>query len=95
METNTIELLKKYDKNIKSLNISNKNIKDVLDLTNFNNLEELDCSNNEITSIICMSDLLYRRLMNTNDKLFFRHPKITYINCCKNKIKHFEIFLKI
>ena len=47
-----MELLKSLDKNTKILNISKCGIKGVLDLEDFKNLEELDCSKNEITEII-------------------------------------------
>ena len=44
--------VKKTIKNIKKLNLSNLNIKGVLDMDQMYNVEELDCSNNEIISII-------------------------------------------
>ena len=47
-----MELLKSLDKNTKIINISNCGLKGVLDLEDFKNLEELYCSNNEITEII-------------------------------------------
>jgi len=63
----TYYLLKKYNYNIKRLNISNKNIIGILDLSNFKNLEELDCSNNKISEIINISNSLkYLNCSNNN-----------------------------
>ena len=47
-----MKLLKSLDKNTKILNISKCGIKGVLDLEDFEHLEELYCSNNKITEII-------------------------------------------
>ena len=47
-----MDILNNLDKNTKILNISNCGLKGVLDLEDFKNLEELDCSKNEITEII-------------------------------------------
>ena len=52
------DFIKKYDTNTKKINLSNKNIEGVLDLIEFKNLEDLDCSNNEITEIINIPDSL-------------------------------------
>ena len=52
MNENTIKLLNNYNKNTEILNISNKNIKGILDLANFKELTELYCYSNEITEII-------------------------------------------
>ncbi len=51
MEEFTIQLLNSFDKSIKLLNISNKNIIGKLDLSGFNKLEILNCSHNKITKI--------------------------------------------
>lgn len=40
----TISLLDKYEQDIKKLDLSNKNIKGILNLEKFYCLEELDCS---------------------------------------------------
>jgi hypothetical protein len=51
MEYHTEQILSKYPKDIKKLDISNKGIKGVLDLNGYHIITELDCSNNEITKI--------------------------------------------
>ncbi len=51
MDQYTINLLNKYDTNITKLDISNKNICGVLDLKQFPYLQELNCCDNEITSL--------------------------------------------
>lgn len=45
-------IISEYNNDITELVISNKNIKGLLDLSKFNNLKKLDCSNNLITEII-------------------------------------------
>ena len=47
----TIEMLNKYDKTTKILDISNKEIIGILCVNDFKNLEELNCSFNKITEI--------------------------------------------
>lgn len=76
------------DKDIK-LNISNKNIEGVLDLKNFSNLEELDCSNNKITEIINIPKTLkYLNCENNKiTKLNALPDNLTGINCKKNPLK--------
>ena len=39
------------DKSIKQLDLSNKNLEGELDLSDFPNLEELYCSNNQLTNL--------------------------------------------
>jgi len=51
MNNSIKELLSKFNYQTKIINVSNKNIKGILDLDEFENLEELDCSNNKITEI--------------------------------------------
>ena len=76
-----MELLKTLDKKTKILNISNCGLKGVLDLKDFKYLEELDCSNNEITEITDIPETLKYR------------PKIksmvdgAHISVIKNKFK--------
>lgn len=73
----TNELLKIYDKDIRILNISNKNIEGILDLNEFKSLEELDCSNNKITEIINFPTIDYCNVKNISFK---------YLNCSNNLI---------
>ena len=58
MKISTKKLLNKFDYNTIFLNISNKNIKGVLNLSGFDKLIELNCSNNEITEIINIPERL-------------------------------------
>jgi len=76
---------------IKTLNISNSKIEGVLDLEYFNNLIELDCSNNSITEIINIpSKLKSLNCSNnqiTNLDVLDNCKKMEKLNCTKNKIK--------
>ena len=74
----TNELLKIYDKDIRILNISNKNIEGILDLNEFKSLEELDCSNNKITEIINFPTI------NCNN--ICKNKYLKYLNCSNNLI---------
>lgn len=47
----TKSILEQYDDNIKELDISNKNITGIIDLSRFKNLIKLNCSGNKITTI--------------------------------------------
>jgi len=83
--------------NLTKIDISNQNIKGILDLNKFVNLEELDCSNNEIVEIInippklkylnCSNNQL-TSLFYTNsykDKGYLKY--LTGLDCSNNKIK--------
>ena len=52
MLTTTQKILNNYDFNARKIDISNKNIKGILDLSKFKKIKILDCSNNKITQII-------------------------------------------
>ena len=47
---------------IKVLNISEKELKDTLNLSGFGNLEEIKCSDNKIFTIINVDSLNYKKL---------------------------------
>jgi Leucine-rich repeat (LRR) protein len=51
MTTEIETYLNSLSEDILKLNISSKGIKSLPDLTRFKNLEELDCSNNQLTSL--------------------------------------------
>lgn len=51
MNEQTITLLDKYKYNIRYLNISNKNIEGILDLSKFTKLNKLICNNNKIVEL--------------------------------------------
>lgn len=57
MNSLTIKLLSKFPKNTKSINISNKNVSGLLDLSNYPHLTNLNCSNNLITKIKLYSNM--------------------------------------
>ncbi len=52
MNPDTEYLLSTFNTNLTKLNLSKSNIKGILDLTRFTQLEELECEHNEITQII-------------------------------------------
>lgn len=52
MDWDTKNIVVTYGKNTSKINISNKNIVGILDLSSYKKLKELDCSNNSITQII-------------------------------------------
>ena len=52
MNNDLINLLNKYNSDTKIIDISNKNIEGILDLSNFIMLRELYCQHNKITQII-------------------------------------------
>lgn len=56
MNLETINLFVLYDKNIEQLNISNKKIEGILCLEKFINLKYLNCSNNQITKLLYLSE---------------------------------------
>ena len=68
MNNITINILSNYDKNTKIIDISNKKIKGILCLDDFENLEYLDCSFNEITEINKLSSSL-KNLNCSNNKI--------------------------
>lgn len=80
--------LSKLDQDIKILNIMDKNIEGLLDLTHFNFLTELYCSNNRITGLIIPNSV--RILDCSNNQITFIHfinYRMKYLNCKNNKIK--------
>jgi len=82
-------LLKKYKYDTKILNITNKNIEGILDLSKFKYLEELDCSNNEINEIINIpTNFNYLNCSNNKITSLLNLPdEMTGLNCKKNKLK--------
>jgi hypothetical protein len=89
MDDYTNNLLKKYKNDIKILNISNKNLKGILDLNKFKYLKELYCCNNKITEIINIPNTLkYLNCSNNKITLLLNLPdEMTGLNCKKNPIK--------
>lgn len=89
MKNSTIKLLKNYNDNTKVLNLSNKNIKGILNLGRFDNLEEIDCSNNKITEIINIPKTLKYLNCEKNEitKLNNLPDNLTGINCKKNQLE--------
>ena len=86
MNKQITQILNKYDKNTKILDISNKKIIGVLCLYKFPNLEELNCSFNKIIEII---NLLYslKYLNCSNNKivnLYKLYNDMIGINCKNN-----------
>ena len=86
MNKQTIKLLNKYDKNTEILDISNKKIEGILCLDDFKKLEELNCSNNEITEINNLSfSLKYLNCSNNKIVKLNNLPNnMIGLNCKKN-----------
>ena len=77
-------------KSTKILNLSNKNIEGLLDLKNFDILEELDCSDNKITEIINIPySLKYLNCSNNKIISLIDLPKyeLTGLICKKNPLE--------
>jgi hypothetical protein len=81
-----------------SLNISNLNIKGILDLEDFDKIKELDCSNNKITEIINIPwSLAKLNCSNNNIKSLLNLPdSLKTLNCKKNNLEklHYPINIK-
>ncbi len=85
-----IDMSKKTRKII-SLDISNKNIKGILNLSDYPHLKYLDCSHNKITRIICVPDSLIKINCSHNkitiiDFEIMNRENIKYIDCSHNPI---------
>lgn len=83
MDPTTSNILNKFPIDSIKINISNKNIKGILNLKKYDKLIELDCSNNQLTQIINISPSL--KILNCSNNLikkitttfnFFNNPKI-------------------
>jgi hypothetical protein len=68
MENSTSQILSDFDNDIAILDISNKGIKGILNLEKFSQLEELYCSNNEITKIMNIPNTL-KIIYNSDDEV--------------------------
>lgn len=88
MESITIEILGQFAPNIKSLDISDKNINGLLDLSNFKELTCLNCSNNNINELFGLSHSIeYLNFSYNNiNKLPLVLYKIKYLDCSYNNI---------
>ena len=76
---------------IKSLNLSGKNITGILDLSDYSNLEYLDCSHNQITEIINISHLIKYidcsyNLIKSLGYEYTNHQYLDFLNCSHNPI---------
>jgi len=87
MNLNTIELLSTFSLDIKIIDISNKNIIGILNLKQFTNLEKLDCSHNNITQLINLSNKL-KYLNCSYNKIIkiTKLPDLIGFNCSHNPI---------
>ncbi len=90
MEKSTIKLLGSYDKFVKSLDLSNKNIVGLLDLEGFVKLEKLICSHNKITEIKNIKrnlkhlDCSYNLIKELTDDHV--NKNLDYFNCKSNPL---------
>ena len=104
MESTTIELLNQYSSNITELNLSSKNISGILDLSKFQDLIKLNCSNNKITNLENLSKKLKSlnffdnnitnldNLPNSLTELYCSHDKLT--NLEELKVKYPKLLYK-
>lgn len=83
----------------KKLDLRNKFLEGPLDLTSFYNLEELDCSNNNITDLkLCSNELRYLDCSSNNlqnlDLTRLNTSKLTYLRISNNKLsrRYLSIF---
>lgn len=99
MEPTTSNILNNFPVNSIKINISNKNIKGILDLAKYTKLIELDCSNNQLTQIINISPSL--KILNcSNNQLiqitttfnFFSNPKLYNDITIKKLLKDITFF---
>ncbi len=90
MEESTIKLLDTFNLDIEILDISNSNIKGIVDLSKFKKLKELNCSNNKITEIIlphmeidiidCSNNLIENLFLVNIKKFNFNQNPLKYID---------------
>ena len=81
---------------VKKLDLQNKSLEGNLDLTSFYNLEELDCSNNNITDLKLFSnelhylDCSYNNLLNL-DLTKLDASKLTYLRISNNNLSQRDL----
>jgi len=81
---------------IKNLNLQNKSLEGNLDLTSFYNLEELDCSNNNITNLrLSSNELRYldcsRNNLSDLDLTQLKASKLTYLRVANNNLSNRDL----
>lgn len=90
--------IKRLIDGVEKLNLSNRNIKDILDLEDLYGLKEIDCSNNEITQIINIPiSLKYLNCSNNKIILLTDLPyDLTCLKCKNNPLEvlHYTINVK-
>lgn len=91
MNKNTKSIIDAYNNDIIELDISNKNIKGILNLSKFKKLTKLNCSNNNINKIIGIKNLIeincsHNKIAILLDKLFF----LSQNNILTNLIEEIE-----
>lgn len=89
MNLHTISILSEYDGNCELINIFNKNIIGILDLSNYKKFIHLNCSNNKITYLVkLLKSLTYLDCSNNQITKFVEFPKkMNEINYKLNPIK--------
>lgn len=66
--------------NTEVINVSNKNLKNIPDLTRFTNLKKLDCRNNDLSELPNLP-LSVNTLLITNNKNLILNSIPNHINC--------------
>ena len=89
MNKSTKRLLNNYDKNIKSLDISNKEIIGILCLKKFKKLEYLNCCFNKINELVNLPSSLKNLncYFNEINELVNLPSSLKNLNCSNNKIE--------
>ena len=92
MDTHTITILSQYDKSMEILNISKSNILGILDLSEFVNLKELDCSSNEIKCIKNTPETMVKLICSANkiEHLDNLSSQLIELECDVNQIKSLD-----
>ncbi len=92
MNTETEYLLSTFDFNLTKLNLNESNIKGILDLSKFTQLEELECQQNEITQIINLPGTLKELNCELNNIDSFQNlpQNLQVLRCRHNKLKSLD-----
>ena len=90
MNPNTKEILGQFERDTKSIDISNLNIIGFLDLKNFMELENLNCSHNQITEIVNLPKQLkiLDCSFNSQEQIIFLPKSLIWLNLESNPIQH-------